>query len=227
MMTPKELSLFFDHTLLKPDTTGKDIEILCQQGISYGFYSVCVHPCQVSMVSSILKGSPVKVCSVVGFPLGANLLTTKVGETEALLKAGCDEIDMVINIGFFKDKNISYLKNEIKNVRNVSIGHVLKVIIETCYLNKEEMREIVKILIEEEVDFVKTSTGFGSRGATIDDINFLLSIASPSLKVKASGGVRGLDDTLTYIKAGVHRIGSSSSHKIVDEYVTRNNYENK
>ncbi|MBT9164185.1 MAG: Deoxyribose-phosphate aldolase 1 [candidate division WS2 bacterium] len=227
MMTPKELSLFFDHTLLKPDATREDIEKLCQQGISYNFYSLCVHPCHVPMVLNTLKGSQVKVCSVVGFPLGANLLETKVSETEALIKAGCDEIDMVINIGFLKDKNISYLKNEIKNVRNVSPGHILKVIIETCYLNREEMREIVNILREEGVDFVKTSTGFGPGGATIDDIKFLLSIASPHLKVKASGGVRSLDDALIYIKAGVHRIGSSSSHKIVDEYITRINYANK
>ncbi|MBT9129764.1 MAG: Deoxyribose-phosphate aldolase 1 [candidate division WS2 bacterium] len=227
MMTPKELSLFFDHTLLKPDASKEDIEILCQQGINYNFYSLCVHPCYVPMVSSILKSSQVKICSVVGFPLGANLLETKVGETEALIKAGCDEIDMVINIGFFKDKNYSYLKNEIKNIRNVSIGHILKVIIETCYLNREEMREIVNLLIEEGADFVKTSTGFGPGGATIDDINFLLTISSPHLKVKASGGIRSLDDALSYIKAGIHRIGSSSSHKIVDEYITRINYANK
>ncbi len=134
---------------------------------------------------------------------------------------------MVINIGFFKDKNYSYLKNEIKNIRNVSIGHILKVIIETCYLNREEMREIVNLLIEEGADFVKTSTGFGPGGATIDDINFLLTISSPHLKVKASGGIRSLDDALSYIKAGIHRIGSSSSHKIVDEYITRINYANK
>lgn len=217
-MNLQKLATYFDHTLLKADATSDDIKTLCLQGIQYLFSSVCIHPCWVIEAVELLKDYPVKVCSVVGFPLGANLTSTKIKETDYLLKAGCTEIDMVLNIGFLKDKNYSFLKEEIRAMRNLTEGNILKVIIETCYLNREEMLIVANILQEEGVDFLKTSTGFGPKGAILDDVLFLSSIIKPPMRIKASGGIRTLEETLRFIKAGASRIGSSSSPKIIEEY---------
>ncbi len=218
----KNLNLYFDHTFLKPEATFDDIKRLCEESINYSFYSVCVNQSYVSFAKSLLKGSNIKVCAVVGFPFGANDTETKIFETERSLKLGADEIDMVMNIGYMKSKKYEFITEEIRRIKNVCGDRILKVIVETSLLNLEEKKLVVKLLMEGNADFIKTSTGFSTSGATVEDIKLFKDISKGKIMIKASGGIRDLKTTLLMLDAGALRIGSSSSVKIMREYYESN-----
>lgn len=214
---------YIDHTYLKADATNEDIKKLCSEAIEYGFYSVCINPVHVPLAKSYLSNCEVKVCTVVGFPLGANIIETKVFETKKAIEDGADEIDMVINISALKDNNFDYLESEIRSIKSICANKVLKVIIETAYLNKEEIIKITKLLSDVGVNFIKTSTGFASRGASIDDILTIKSVIDTNLEIKASGGIRSFPEFKQFIDLGVKRVGTSNGIKILEEV---NNWQN-
>lgn len=207
---------FFDSTLLKSISTKEDIKKLCMDAKKYNFATVCINPCYVSYASELLKGSNVKVCTVIGFPLGANTTKIKVEEALDAVKNGACEIDMVINVGYLKDKDYDYIKNEILEIKKAIDGKVLKVIIETCYLDEEEIKIMTEICNETEADYIKTSTGFGSRGASYEDVEIINKYKNDKLKVKASGGIRTKEDAEKYIELGVSRIGTSNAVKMME-----------
>ena len=207
---------FLDSTMLKSTTTKDDIKKLCLDAMEYGFATVCISPCYVSYASELLKDSKVGVCTVIGFPLGANTTKIKVEEAVDAINNGATEIDMVINVGFLKDKNYNYVKNEIFEIKKAIDGKILKVIIETCYLDEDEIRIMTEICNDTLVDYIKTSTGFGSRGASLDDIKIINKYRNDKLKVKASGGIRTREDAEKYIELGVNRIGTSNAVKIME-----------
>ncbi len=215
------LSKYFDHTILKPDAKAKEIRKLCLEAIQYDFYSVCVNGVNIEMAKEILKTSDVKISTVVGFPLGATTTRIKSWETEEYIKLGADEIDMVINIGKLKEGDFQYIEKEVERILTICRkNHVLlKCIVETCLLNKEEKIEITKLLTRLNVDFIKTSTGFSKGGAEISDIKLIKSITEDKIKIKASGGIRDLKSTLDMISAGADRIGASASASIMEEYL--------
>ncbi|MCR5505226.1 MAG: deoxyribose-phosphate aldolase [Elusimicrobiaceae bacterium] len=207
------LSSYIDHTLLKPTATKADILQICNEAKQYHFASVCVNPCWVKLCAEALKGSGVKVCTVIGFPLGANTSEIKAQEAALAIKEGASEVDMVINIGALKEGNIDYVYQDILAVRKASEGKTLKVIIETSYLTEEEKKTVCKICAKSGADFVKTSTGFSSAGATAEDVKLMKEASG--IKVKASGGVRTKEDALKMIEAGASRLGASAGVKIV------------
>lgn len=213
-----DLNLYFDHTFLKPEATFDDIKRLCEESMDYNFYSVCVNQSYVSFAKSLLKDKNIKVCTVVGFPLGANDTETKVFETERSLKLGADEIDMVMNIGYMKSKKYEFITQEIRRIKNVCGDRILKVIVETSLLTLEEKKIVVGLLMEGNADFIKTSTGFSTSGATVEDVRLFKDISKGKIKIKASGGIRDLKTTLMMMDAGALRIGSSNSVKIMREY---------
>jgi len=202
---------YIDYTNLKPDASDADIERLCNEAKAAGCASVCVNPCHIHLVKSLLQGSPVKICTVVGFPLGATFATVKVAETKQAISYGAEEIDMVINIGRVKSARYRHVRDEIKAVADVCHKHnvVLKVIIETCLLTEDEKRQVIQIVATSGADFVKTSTGFSTGGATVEDIKLMKEIVGDNIKIKASGGVRDAEFAKKLIKAGASRIGSS------------------
>lgn len=211
----KPLNLYIDHTLLKPDATLQDIQKLCQEGIQYQFAAICIQPTWVIDACEILKGSEVKLCSVVGFPLGANTKETKAHETEQLVQSGVEEIDMVINIGALKSKDFKKVRQDIEAVVKAASTAAVKVILETCLLTSEEKETACLLSMEAGASFVKTSTGFSKSGATLDDVALMRKAVGPDFGVKASGGIRDLQTTLAMIKAGATRIGTSSSLAIL------------
>ena len=211
-----DLGNYIDHTLLKPYATLADIKKLCDEAKKYHFQTVCVNPCYVKSAKEYLKGSNVGVCTVIGFPLGANTVQTKEYETIDAINDGADEIDMVINIGALKNKDYDYIKQEISDIRDACDGKTLKVIIETCYLEDEEIAKMTEICNETFVNFIKTSTGFGTRGASFHDIEIINDNKNEVLEIKASGGIKTLDDTLKYIDMGVTRIGTSNGVEIMN-----------
>jgi deoxyribose-phosphate aldolase len=206
-----------DHTLLKPDATQQEIAQLCFEARKYGFASVCINPTWVSLCAQLLQGSPVKVCTVIGFPLGATSLETKAFETETAIKQGATEIDMVINIGALKARDLDTVAKDIRGVVNAAHSHgiIVKVIIEAALLNDEEKVIACLLSKEAEADFVKTSTGFASGGATIHDVELMRKTVGPEMGVKAAGGVRTFEDADAMIKAGATRIGASAGVKIL------------
>ena len=208
---------YFDSTLLKAISTKDNIEKLCSDAKNYKFKAVCINPCYVSLAKELLKDSDVKVCTVIGFPLGANTTYIKKEEVVDAINNGADEVDMVINVGALKDKNYEYVENEIKELREASKDKVLKVIIETCYLEEDEIKKMTEICNETKVDFIKTSTGFGTRGASIEDIQTINKYKNKDLKIKASGGIREKKDAEKYIELGVSRIGTSNAVKMMEE----------
>ena len=208
---------YIDSTLLKSDATIEDITKLCEDAKKYHFATVCVNPYYVPLAKDLLEDSTVEVCTVIGFPLGASTTNVKVYEAVDAVEAGADEIDMVINIGALKDKEYEYVKNEIEQVRNVLDGKVLKVIIETCYLTDDEIIKMTEICNDTFVNFIKTSTGFGTRGASIEDIKLINEHKNSILEVKASGGIKTLKDAEKFINLGVTRIGTSNGVKIVND----------
>ena len=208
---------YFDSTMLKAISTANDIKKLCNDAKKYKFKAVCINPCYVSLAKELLKDTNVKVCTVIGFPLGANTTYIKVEEVRDAINNGADEVDMVINVGALKEKNYDYVINEIKKLREASYDKILKVIIETCYLTEEEIIKMTEICNKTNVDFIKTSTGFGTRGASTNDIEIINKYKSNDLKIKASGGIRTKDDAQKYIELGVSRIGTSNAVKMMEE----------
>lgn len=210
-----QIEKYIDHTLLKPTATCLDIEQLCKEAIQYRFYSVCVNGCYVALANELLKNTDVNVCSVVGFPLGAMSTRAKLFETERALIDGADEIDMVMNIGWLKSKRINEVLQEISFIKKETGNRILKVILETCYLDEAEKKLACKICVDAGADFVKTSTGFGSGGATIEDIKLMKNAVKGDAKIKASGGIRNRETALEYVYLGVDRIGTSNGIAIV------------
>ena len=210
------LAKLIDHTILKPVATQEDIRTLIQEARQYGFFSVCINPFWVAYAKELLKGSDVKVCTVVGFPLGANTTAVKVYETQDALKNGADEIDMVINIGALKARDYKTVLEDIKAVRRACEGHVLKVINETSQLTDEEKVKACELSAEAGADFVKTSTGFTGGGATAADVALMRKSIPAHMQVKASGGVRTREDFDAMVAAGATRIGASSGVKIIE-----------
>lgn len=220
-----ELASYIDHTLLKPDATEKQVEKLCREAVEYSFASVCVNSSMVAVAAKLLRGSGVKVCSVVGFPLGAMSTEAKAFEAKKAVDDGAAEIDMVINIGALKDKREQAVFEDIKAVRDAcGRGIILKTIIETCLLTDDEKREACRIAVKAGADFVKTSTGFSSGGATVSDVELMKEAAGGKAAVKASGGIRSHEDALRMIKAGAQRLGTSSGIAIVQGASGTGNY---
>lgn len=210
-----ELNKYIEHTNLKANAKEEDIIKLCKEAIEYDFQSVVVNPHYVALAKECLKDSNVEVTTVVGFPLGANTIEVKVYEAIDAIEKGADEIDMVANIGAIKDGDYEYVKKEIQDVLYSLDGRPLKVIIETCYLTNDEIKEMTKICNECFVNFIKTSTGFGSRGASLEDIDIINSVKSEILEVKASGGIKDYDTAIEFINKGVSRIGTSHGVEIM------------
>lgn len=204
-----------DHTLLKQDATPEQIVKLCQEAKEFDFMSVCVNPAYVPLAAECLKGSDVKVCTVIGFPLGMNLTKTKVEEAQLAIKEGADEIDMVINVGMLKAGHDDYVEEEIRELKAVAGSKVLKVIIETCLLTDEEKVRACVASKNAGADFVKTSTGFSTGGATVHDVALMRQTVGKEMGVKASGGVRTHEDLLAMVEAGATRIGTSNGTKII------------
>ncbi|MBE6068750.1 MAG: deoxyribose-phosphate aldolase [Clostridium lundense] len=217
-MKKSELARMIDHTILKADTKEEKIEEICKEALQYNFASVCINPCNIEFAAKLLKGSEVKVCTVIGFPLGANTTATKAFETKDAIEKGASEVDMVINIGKLKDKDYDYVKKDIEAVVKEAKGKALtKVIIETCLLTDEEKIMACKLSKEAGADFVKTSTGFSTGGATVSDIKIMREAVGENLGVKASGGVRTYEDSIAIINAGATRIGASASIDIINK----------
>ena len=210
-----KLNKYIDHTLLKPEATKTQIENLCKEAIKYDFASVCVNPTHVAYCAKLLKNSDVKVCTDIGFPLGSNTTETKVFETKNAIENGADEIDMVINIGALKDKNYNFVKEDIESVVKAANSKLVKVILETCLLTEEEVKEACKLSQEAKADYVKTSTGFSKSGASVEMVKIMYDTVHDTMKVKASGGVRTYDDAIKMIEAGASRIGTSNGVGIV------------
>ena len=216
-MDKKQLAKMIDHTILKSEATSEEIKKLCEEALKYNFASVCVNPTRVKEAYEILKNSDVKVCTVIGFPLGATTTNVKVFETKDAIENGATEVDMVINIGRLKEKDYDFVKEDIKGVVDAAKGKALtKVIIETCLLTDEEKVVACKLAKEAGADYVKTSTGFSTGGALKEDIKLMRETVGPELGVKASGGVRTLEDAEAMIENGATRIGASASIKICE-----------
>ena len=210
----KNLAQYIDHTLLKASATAGEVEKLCAEALEYGFASVCVNSSYASLAAEKLHGSEVKCCVVVGFPLGACPSEVKAAETALAVKEGAGEVDMVIHVGRMKDGDRDYVRKDIKAVVDASGSALVKVILENCFLTKEEIAAACLLAEEAGADFVKTSTGFGPSGATVDDVA-LMKKTVPSMKVKAAGGIRDRKTALAMIEAGADRIGASAGIAIV------------
>ena len=224
-MNKRDLARMIDHTLLKADAKECEVEKLCREALEYNFASVCVNPSMVEKAYSMLKDSEVKVCTVIGFPLGATTTEVKAFETEDVIKKGATEVDMVINVGKLKEGNLEYVKKDIEAVVNAAKGKALtKVIIETCLLNDEEKVTACKLSKEAGADFVKTSTGFSTGGATKEDIKLMRETVGENIGVKASGGVRSLEDAMAMIENGASRIGASASIAICEGTESNSTY---
>lgn len=205
------IARLIDHTILKPDASKSEIERVCREALEYGFASVCVNGCNVEYACSLLRGSSIKVASVVGFPLGAMHGSAKAFEARAAVESGAGEIDMVMNIGAFKDGDYDVVLGDIKGVVAAAKGAVVKVIIETCLLSREEIVKASKLVKDSGAAYVKTSTGFSRSGANEEDIALIRSAVGPDFGVKASGGIRTYEDAVRMIEAGATRIGASLS----------------
>lgn len=210
------INTIIDHTLLKPEASEDQIKKLCQEAIDYEFFSVCVNPTWIETAREALKGSPVKIATVIGFPLGANSLETKVFESKDALDKGAHEIDMVINIGALKSKNYDQVRNEIQAVKKAIGDHILKVIIETCLLTEEEKKKASQLVVEAGGDFVKTSTGFSTAGAQVEDVRLIRSVVGDKAKIKASGGIRDYEKARAMVEAGADRLGVSAGLAILE-----------
>ncbi len=210
-----ELASYIDHTLLKPDATREQIKQLCTEAAEHQFTSVCVNGSRVELAYSLLEESNVQVCTVVGFPLGAMDADAKRYETEAAVDAGANEIDMVMNIGRFKDGEHDYILREIRDVVEAADDRVVKVILETCLLTNDQIEKACKLVVQAQAHFVKTSTGFGNAGATLEHVRLMRETVGQFAGVKAAGGVRNSEDARAMIQAGATRIGTSNGIAIV------------
>ena len=222
-MNNLELAKMIDHTILKADATKSDIEKLCEEAKKYNFASVCVNPYWVSLASDLLKNSTVKVCTVIGFPLGATSSESKAFETEIAILQGADEVDMVINVGAMKNNKTDIVENDIlavvnsarKTGKTQNKNIIVKVILETCYLTKDEIKNACICAKNAGADFVKTSTGFGTGGATTEDVALMKQTVGETMQVKASGGIRDYETAIKMIEAGASRLGTSSVVSII------------
>jgi deoxyribose-phosphate aldolase len=217
-------SKFIDHTLLKANATQEELLKLCDEAVVFSFASVCVNPFWVPLCKEALKDSNVKVCTVIGFPLGATSTESKALETQISLSQGAQEFDMVINIGALKDKQDEVVLNDIKAVVKAAHGNVVKVIIETCLLTEEEKIRACELCVLAKAHFVKTSTGFSTAGATIEDVQLMKKAIKGHCKIKAAGGVKSTDDLRKMIEAGADRIGTSSGVKLIQGLVANSSY---
>lgn len=212
-----KMNKYFDHTLLAANATKSEVEQLCKEAKEYDFMSVCVNPYFVPLAKKELAGSDVKVCTVIGFPLGQMSTKAKVFETNDAVKMGADEVDMVINVSALKDQDYDYVRNEIHEIKEACEGKLLKVILECCYLSKEEIKKASQLAKEAGADFVKTSTGFGKGGAKPEDVKIMRETVGSDMGVKAAGGIHTLADFKAMVEAGANRIGCSHSIQIMEE----------
>lgn len=213
-MDKQRLAGLIDHTVLKPETEEEQIRILCAEAKAHGFAAVCVNPCWVSLAGQLLCDSGVAVATVVGFPLGANLTAIKVQETQLALEQGATEIDMVMNIGWLRSGKGDAVQQDIQAVKKAAGNRIVKVILETCLLSPAEIETACLLSLAAGADYVKTSTGFGSGGATVDAVRLMRETVGPDIGVKASGGVRSFQDAVAMVEAGATRIGTSSGVSI-------------
>ena len=204
-----------DHTVLKADTPLETVKRICDEAMEYGFASVCINPCHVAYCADYLKDSDVNVCTVIGFPLGANTSAVKAFETKDAIANGVDEIDMVMNIGALKDKNYDLVRDDVKAVVEAANGTLVKVILETCLLTEDEIKKACELCVEAKADYVKTSAGFSTRGATIEDVRIMKEAVHGKAKVKAAGGVRTPEDMVKIVAVGADRIGTSAGCSLV------------
>lgn len=223
MITPHDIAKMLDHSTLQPYLTEEDIRKGCELALKYDCASVCARPCDVPILAEMLKGSDVKVCTVIGFPHGSHETAIKVAEAKLALEEGCQELDMVLNIGKLLHGDLDYVKNEIKQIADLAHanGAIVKVILETCYLNDEQKKTACRLSEEAGADFVKTSTGYGSKGCTIDDLKLMRAAVSSHVRVKGSGGIRDLDTVLSARAVGASRCGVSATAKIMEEAEAR------
>jgi len=215
METKLKINRLIDHTLLKPEATREQIQKLCAEALTHHFFSVCINPFYVPYAATLLKGSDVSVCTVIGFPLGANSTETKVFETKKAIADGATEIDMVINVGAIKNKEWDLVKKDIEAVVMAAGPKIVKVIFETCLLSNEEKIKASELASQAGAHFVKTSTGFSTGGATLEDVALMKAHILPQMEVKASGGVRDLEAAKAFIAAGATRLGTSSGIAIL------------
>ncbi|MFO7152304.1 MAG: deoxyribose-phosphate aldolase [Bacillota bacterium] len=222
MMTKEQLAKVIDHTLIKPTATLEEVDRLCEEGKKYGFYLVCVNLCYVEYAVEKLAGSGVKVGTTVGFPFGATSAEVKAFEAEKAVKAGAAEVDMVMNIGYLKSGDYYAVREDIEGVvraaKEVNPEAIVKVIIETCYLTENEKVSAANLCMDAKADFIKTSTGMGPGGATVEDVRLLAKLADGKIGVKAAGGIRDLKTALQMLEAGATRIGTSSGVAIMEEF---------
>ena len=220
----KSLNRYIDHTLLKAFATKQEIINLCEEAKTHDFFSVCVNSSYVALAKAQLKDSNVKICSVIGFPLGAASTKAKVAEAKIAVEDGADEIDMVMNIGLLKSKDFDAVWKDIETVKKQLPNTILKVILETCYLDDLEIIKASELAVQSGADFIKTSTGFGTRGASVHDIKLMKSVCGDCVKIKASGGIKDAKTALDYINFGVERLGTSSGIAIVTGKTSNSSY---
>lgn len=216
-----KLAKYIDNTLLKPTTTKEEVQKFARESVPCDFATICILPAHIEYVKDILKDSAVKIATVIGFPLGANTTDSKVFEAKDAIKKGAHEIDMVINISWAQDKMYNKIKKEVQEIfeaiKSLGEDNLLKVIIETCYLEKEDIIEISKACKEVGVEFVKTSTGFGTEGATLENVKLMKEVLGDYPEIKAAGGIRSYEDAMNFIEAGAMRLGTSGGYNIVNK----------
>lgn len=212
-----EFSKYFDHTNLKADATSKDIDKLCEEAKKYNFMSVCINPFYIDKAKELLLGTDVKICTVIGFPLGQMTTEMKVAEATNAVMHGAEEVDMVINVAKAKENDFAYVENEIRHIKQAIGDVLLKVILENCYLSKDQILNASLAAKRANADFVKTSTGFGKGGATVEDVRIMREAVGQEMGVKAAGGIHSLEEAESMIKAGANRIGCSASVSIMEE----------
>jgi len=214
-----QLAKMIDHSILNPSVTDEDVQKGCQEALRYGFAAVVVNPNHVPIVTRELKNSTVKVCSVISFPFGLSTTTSKIHEARTAMEQGAHEIDMVMNFSALKSGNSQLVLSDIKGVvqeAQRTHGKIVKVILENCYLTEKEKREACQLTVQAGADFVKTSTGFGKTGATVEDVRLMREVVGPNFGIKAAGGIRNLEQALKMIEAGANRIGASASVSIIE-----------
>lgn len=216
------LAQYIDHTALSADTTEQKIHQLCEEAKTYQFWSVCINPAYIPLAKTLLANSAVKICTVIGFPLGANMTQVKVYETEQAILAGAQEIDMVVNVGWLKSGLWDKVRSDIQAIFQACRGVPLKVIFETCLLNEQEIRQLSQICADIGVAFVKTSTGFSTGGATVEAVELMKNAVGDAVKIKASGGIRSRETAEQMLTAGASRLGTSSGVAIVTNQTVEN-----
>lgn len=221
----KKLNKYIDHTILKPFAEEENIKVLCTEAVKYDFASVCINPCYVALAKKHLKDSTVKVCTVIGFPLGANTTSIKAVEVKDAKANGCDEFDMVIHVGALKEGRYDYVRDDIKAVADMADGDCVKVIIETGLLTDEEKVMATKLSCEAGATYVKTCTGFSEGVATVHDVALMKANCTDGVKVKASAGIRSYDEAKALIKAGADRLGTSAGIKIITQALETNDFK--